>query len=665
MEGSSRPLPVSMLERVAAFDWAGTELGAASGWSEGLSTSVRTVLDRPFPEALLWGPEFIYCAYNDAYRPFLDGKPEALGRRFFDVWPELQDTFGPLLESVWLGHGARFEETLVALQRDGNAERRYFDFSFNPVRAPDDTVMAVLAYGLEVTDKVRAREELVEGLERLRLAAEATGFASYDFDIQTQTSNWSNPIFSLMQYETEDRVPQQRIFEQIHPDDRDHFNDFVRQTQAATGPSTQATEFRIVRADGDVRWVRDSNQVLFEERDGKRCAVRVVGTLQDITERRRAEEALRESDLAKDEFLAILGHELRNPLAPLRTALDVLQRRPADAEVSERLVAMMDRQLSHMTRLVDDLLGLARINRGDIEVQRECLLLAEVIETAVEQIRSLAEEREHTLTVSTPPPGLRVNADFERLTQVIANILRNAVKYMEPGGRIEVSTTVEGADATVRVRDTGYGIPPDRLDNIFAMFRQVPEHRQLSEGGLGIGLALSRRLIALHDGSVQAFSEGLGQGSEFVVRLPVDITIVSRPDRRHGSGHGAPETASGPSRGILIVDDNVDAAEGLERLLTLKGHEVMTAHTGQDALERLEHFHAELVLLDLGLPGMDGFEVAVRMRAMPGGSARRIVALTGWGQAEDKERTRSAGFDDHLTKPIRAAEIFALLARDA
>jgi len=416
------------------------------------------------------GTGFLYCAYNDAYRPFLDGRPEALGRRFFEVWPELRDAFGPLLESVRQGRGAGFEETAVTLHRDGAPERRYFHFSFDPVRAPDGTVMAMLTFGLEVTQRVRARTELEQGMERLRLrlGAEATGFASYDFDIGTQTSNWSNSIHSLVQHEAGGRVPQKWISEQVHPDDRERFEDFVRRTQAAVGPTTQAEEFRIVRGDGDVRWVRDSNQVL--------------------------------------------------------------------------------------TRLVDDLLGLARINRGDIEVQREPVRLAEVVETAVEQVRSLAEERGHTLTVTTSAPALRVNADFERLTQVIANIVGNAVKYMEPGGRIDVGTTVEGDQALVSVRDTGYGIPPERLENIFAMFRQVPEHRQLGDGGLGIGLALSRRLVALHDGSIEAFSDGPGRGSEFVVRLPVDTGTTVLPDQRATPAPNAGEAGSGPCTRILIVD---------------------------------------------------------------------------------------------------------------
>ena len=457
-------------------------------------------------------------------------------------------------------------------------------------------------------------------------------------------------------------MPQDRIFERIHPDDRGTFDDFVRRAHEATGPGSRAAEFRIVRADGEVRWVRDSNQVLFEERDGTPCPVRVVGTLQDITERRRAEEALRESDLAKDEFLAILGHELRNPLAPVRTALDTLRQGPADVELSARLVAMMDRQISHMTRLVDDLLGLSRINRGDIEVQRVPLRLDDVVETAVEQTRSLAEERGHDLNVAPSAPGLRVNGDFERLTQVVANLLRNAVKYMEPGGRIDLGAAAEGPDAVVRVRDTGYGIPPDRLESVFAMFHQVPEHRRLSEGGLGIGLALSRRLVELHDGSVEAFSDGLGRGSEFVLRLPIDAGTDALPDSRDAPDEDANGPTVGPGRRVLIVDDNVDAAEGLARLLGLKGHVTSTAHSGPVALEALAGFDAEIVLLDLGLPGMDGFEVARRMRAMPGGAGLRIVALTGWGQEKDKARTRRAGFDEHLIKPIRAGQILALLA---
>ena len=651
--------PGSMLERVTAFDWAATPLGAPGSWPEGLAAAARTLLDRPFPEALLWGPDAVCCAYNDACRPLLDGGPEALGRRFLDVWPEAREVLAPLLERALRGEGVGREE--VPVPCGGAVGERRLDLAFSPVRAPDGSVVAALVHARDRTERVRERAGLHEGLERLRLAAEATGFASYDFDVETRTSDWSNPIHSLVQGEPAGPVPQERIFERVHPDDRESFERFVREALGATGPRRQAAEFRIVRGDGGVRWVRDSNQVLFEERDGAPRAVRVVGTLQDVTERRAAEEALRESNAAKDEFLAILGHELRNPLAPIRTALDVLQEPSTAPGTSGQLIAMMDRQLSHLTRLVDDLLNLSRINRGDIEVERAPLRLDEVVATAVEQVRDLAAARGHGLT-ATSAAALRVTGDFERLTQVVANLVSNAVKYTEPGGRIDVSAVAEGGAAAVRVRDTGHGIPPEHLEDVFSMFHQVPEHRRLGAGGLGIGLALARRVAALHGGSVEAASEGLGRGSEFTLRLPLNAGPTPPPERRAGASQDATGSPDAPRRRVLVVDDNVDAAAGLARLLEFRGHDVAIAHAGASALEALERHDPELVLLDLGMPGMDGFEVARRMRALPGGDGRRIVALTGRGRARDREATRDAGFDDHLVKPVRAAAVLSLLA---
>lgn len=367
----------------------------------------------------------------------------------------------------------------------------------------------------------------------------------------------------------------------------------------------------------------------------------------DIDERKRAEQALREADRRKDEFLAVLGHELRNPLAPLKTGLELLNRVRAQPELNESVHAMMQRQLSHLSHLVDDLLDLSRISHGDIQMRRASLDLRGVVEAAVELTRPLMKDRRHELTVQRTDVPLPIDGDLHRLTQVLGNLLGNAARYTDPGGAISLRTEVDGAWAVVRVRDNGLGIPGGQLETIFEMFTQVPDHRvRTGGGGLGIGLSLSRQLVELHGGTIQAHSEGLGKGSEFTLRLPLAPAAAATAPRRT-----VPEEDS-PGRRVLVVDDNVDAAESLRVMLELKGHDVRVAHDGAAALDAAERFGPEVVLLDIGLPRMDGYEVARRIRAMPGGEKLRLVALTGWGQEDDKRRAREAGFDEHLTKPV-------------
>ena len=383
----------------------------------------------------------------------------------------------------------------------------------------------------------------------------------------------------------------------------------------------------------------------------------VISRYKDAAQRARAEAAVQEANRRKDEFLAVLGHELRNPLAPLSVATDLLEHAETRPKVIDIVRPMMRRQLDHLTRLVDDLLDVSRISRGHATLRRAPLDLREAVDNAVEQNRPLIAERHHKLRVALGDQPLRVNGDLQRLTQVFGNLLSNAVKYSDPGGEITVRVTQEDDEALVRVADHGFGIPKERVGLLFQMFSQVPEHRSLvGGGGLGIGLALSRQLIELHGGSIDARSEGLGRGSEFSVRLP--LAPVARLDDDTAAKR-APESAR---RRVLVVDDNADAAATLRMMLELKGHDARAVFSGRAALEALAEFDAEVVLLDLGMPIMDGFEVARRIRALPNGRDMLLVALTGWGQDEDRRRTAEAGFDEHLTKPVDAERLAAMLA---
>jgi PAS domain S-box-containing protein len=387
----------------------------------------------------------------------------------------------------------------------------------------------------------------------------------------------------------------------------------------------------------------------------------VGGMAIDITDRMRAEAALREADRLKDEFLAMLAHELRNPLAPVRNALHVMKLPGVDADTVAQVRDMAERQVRHMARLLDDLLDVSRISRGRIELRCEPVNVTGVIERAVEAVRHLLDERQHALTVSFPDTPPRVIADPTRLEQVLTNLLTNAAKYTDPGGKVWL--TVESAsrdggrpEVAIHLRDTGIGIAAEVLPRVFDLFVQADRRLDRSQGGVGIGLTLVKKLVELHGGTVEAHSNGPGQGSEFVVRLPAVTGECSiGPTAATGPG------AELPRRRVMVVDDNRDAADSLAVLLTLSGHEVRAAYDGPAALALAGEFRPSLVFLDIGMPGMDGYDVARHLRGEPALDGIALVALTGWGQDGDRRRASAAGFDRHLVKPIEPDAVRQLL----
>ncbi|WP_322005217.1 ATP-binding protein [Paraburkholderia tropica] len=384
----------------------------------------------------------------------------------------------------------------------------------------------------------------------------------------------------------------------------------------------------------------------------------LVCYFRDISAQVRVRQQLEEADQQKDAFLATLSHELRNPLAPIRSAAAILDSKSLTPEQLAWATDVIRRQVSHMSGLLDDLLDLARVTCGKLDLRRDVVNLGGVIKTAVEASRPLLERKQHTLTVHAPLPDVLIDADALRLAQVISNLLNNAGKYTDPGGHVELAIQVEGATIELVVKDDGIGLPPDADERIFAMFSQIDARSPRAEGGLGIGLALSKGLVRLHGGSIHARSDGPGRGSEFRVVLPIVVpTLRSRAivDDAHQPARAA--------RRVLVVDDNKDAAESLALLLSLSGHEVRVAHAGAAALELALVFHPEAVLLDLGMPGLSGYEVARALRSLPDTQETVVVALTGWGQDEDRKRTLDAGFDWHITKPADPDEILHLLTR--
>jgi signal transduction histidine kinase/ActR/RegA family two-component response regulator len=411
--------------------------------------------------------------------------------------------------------------------------------------------------------------------------------------------------------------------------------------------------------DGVERWIRSTGQTLFE--DGR--PARFIGTAEDITAAKvteadlhAAKDKAEEANRAKDEFLAMLGHELRNPLAPMLTALELLRVRLGEAGAQEREI--IQRQVRNLVQLVDDLLDVAQIRKGKLAVEREALYARQIVTKALEVVTPTLVQRHHRLEVDIQPPSLVVMGDEGRLVQALTNLLTNAVKYTDPGGSISVAVGADEGEVQLRVRDSGRGIPPGLLPRVFDLFVQGERTPDRSEGGLGLGLPIVRSIAERHGGTVTASSGGPGKGSEFVIRLPASVDATPLPVARSLP----PQESPGPTvRKVLIVDDNVDAAEALCALLADVGYSCEVAVDGPSGVDRVMTFDPEIVLLDIGLPHIDGYEVARRIRALPRGAHKLIVAVTGYGQEQDRQRSAQAGIDAHLVKPVDFDQLLRIL----
>ena len=433
----------------------------------------------------------------------------------------------------------------------------------------------------------------------------------------------------------------------IHPEDEPRVMEALQKSVRENGHFE--AEFRHLRGDGSIHWIATRARVI-EER-GR--AVRMVGVVMDISERKRTNDALRlqaeqlaEADRRKDEFLAVLGHELRNPLAPIQNALDLLALEPGEPANIERTRSLMTRQVRHLVRLVDDLLDVSRIRSGKIALVKSRVELAALVRSAVELSTPVIEARRHQLEVDLPPHPVWLDADPTRVPQLLANLLNNAAKYTVDGGRIWLMAGADDGEIVVKVRDTGIGMTPEALAQVFELFAQGDGAQHTVQGGLGVGLSLARSLAELHGGTLRAHSDGPGKGTEFELRLPC-ATRVEAP--------AAPtpmEALQARTRRVLIVDDNADAADSLGLILKHSGHEVRVAHAGREALDIARGFRPEVWILDLGMPEMDGYEVAHAVRSDAALSDTRLIALSGYGQTDDRARTRAAGFHAHLVKPV-------------
>jgi PAS domain S-box-containing protein len=536
-----------------------------------------------------------------------------------------------------------------------------------PLRNSDGSVRGVIAAFADVTPLKEADASLRRNQQILKLVHQIGKIGHWEWDSLTDENRWSPEIEALY------GLPPggfeggyQGWAKLLHPDDLPRAEADVRR---ALQTGKYFTEFRVIWPDGSVHWLEARANVF---KDGHDKPVRIMGVNMDVTERKRVEEELRksqqelrqrieqlaEADRRKDEFLATLAHELRNPLAPLRNAVELLRRSGANPGLIEQARGVMGRQLDQMVRIVDDLLDVSRISQGKVQLRKERVELEVVVRSAVEGARPFIDAQGHQLTITLPPEAVWFDGDPTRLAQVISNLLNNAAKYTEKGGHIWLTAERRGSEAVLSVRDTGIGIAAEHLPQLFEMFSQIIPALERSQGGLGIGLSLVRGLVELHGGRVQARSDGIGRGSEFIVRLPVvDVPIRQQPEGPADDGL-PPGTRKWR---ILVVDDNRDAADSLAMMLQMMGHETCTAYDGLETVQAAATFRPQVVLLDIGLPKMNGYEVARHIRQQPWGEGLALIALTGWGQEEDKRRALDAGFDHHLTKPVGATALEKLL----
>ena len=571
-------------------------------------------------------------------------------RKGQDAYRHPDEEVARLLEIVRQGQSVKGEEVVM---RDGRTVLR----DFAPLIVDGQSAGRVwLCY--DITERKRAEEELRESERKLRLAKDAAKMGAWNWDLLSGEVTWSDRCKALFGLSPDTVMSDTVFLAAVHPEDRDRIDRAVK--DALTKKEPYEIEMRVPRPDGTVAWVAFKGEV-FHAPDGR--AVRLAGMVMDITERKRAEELardanekLRETDRRKDEFLGMLSHELRNPLAPIRNSVHVLGRVDPASPQAARARTIISRQVDHLARLVDDLLDVKRISTGKLRLHTAVMDLTKQVRETVEDIRPLFVNRTLTLDLKVPDQAVWVDGDSTRLAQVVSNLLHNAAKFTDVGGHVSVSVESADGEASIRVRDDGVGVPPDMLDKLFDPFIQSDRTLHRTTGGLGLGLSLVRGITELHGGAVVARSGGIGKGTEFVVTLP-----TTEPASAASAETLSPGT-SAKSR-VLIIEDNVDAAESLRDLIEiLGGHEVRVAHDGEEGIAAARERAPDVILCDIGLLVIDGYEVARRMRANGIAPGARLVALSGYASAEDIDRAIRAGFDFHVAKPAAIDKVLALVA---
>lgn len=585
---------------------------------------------------------------NAAGNCMVEGDAPLVGADVFElIAPECRAHWKTMHARVCAGERLSWSFDIVGLK----GTRRTMESHAVPLRLADGQV-AQLSVTRDITEKKQAEDTLRESERRLRFVLDAMPqkvfTAGPDGAVDYFSPQWME--FTGLAFE---QIRDWGWKQFIHPDDIDE-NIRVWQHAIDTGTPFQF-EHRFRRADGEYRW-HISRALPLRDTAGR--IVMWVGSNTDVHEIKAIQQVLTDADRRKDEFIATLSHELRSPLAPIRQAAKLLQM-PGLSERDARWARdVIDRQVQAMAWLLDDLLDIARISRGKLVLRKESIDLAAAVDSAVETARPLIDAKRHALSIELSPPPVRLSADPLRLAQIMSNLLTNAAKYTDPQGQIRLWARVDGGELVIGVADTGIGISADMLPKLFEMFSQAQPALHRTEGGLGIGLALVRGLVELHGGQVHARSDGPGRGSEFIVRLPLGLPVA--PAAEPVPAAAAVEPSAGHK--VLVADDNRDTAESLGLILQTLGYSVRTAFDGHEALEIAQAFHPEVILLDIGMPRLNGYEAAQQLRQHPWGQRPVLIALTGWGQEEDKRRAMAAGFDYHLRKPVDLAVLQSLLA---
>jgi PAS domain S-box-containing protein len=584
--------------------------------------------------------DYVHVEANPAY-VINAGIPDIVGKKVREMVPDEADGWVEIYRNVLTtGEPVRFERELVATGR-------YLELSAFRIEPAERRQVAVLFK--DITARKKAEAALSAAHARLQKVLEVETVGVMFWDLTTGCMTSANDTFlKMMGYSRADVAAGELTWQRLTPPEYVEVSlTEIRKFQqhGRIGPY----EKEYLRNDGTRQWLLFAGSSLGDNTCVEFCV--------DIADRKQAEQAMREADHRKNEFLAMLAHELRNPLAPIRNAVEILRLTSDQGASVSAAAEMMERQIGQMVRLVDDLLDVSRLSRGKIELRRSRIELAPVIHQAVEAVRPQFESNGLELTVTLPSKSIALNADQARLIQVIGNLLNNACKFTDHGGRVRLSIERVNGQAVIKVEDSGIGIATDQLPRIFDMFMQIDTSLERSTSGLGIGLTLVKNLVEMHDGAVEAHSDGLGRGSSFVVRLPAIVELQNTAPQNTES-----KTASTTSRRILIVDDNQDAAKSLAMLLKLTGNETHTAYDGLEAVEEAARINPDVILLDLGLPKLNGYEACGRIREQPWGKKLRLIALTGWGQQEDREKTRAAGFDAHMVKPVDFKDLMKHLA---
>ncbi len=654
-----------MGDRMRAFDWTRTLLGPARDWPQGLKTAVRIMLASPQPMCVLWGTASTLL-FNDACRAVLGDRHAAMfARPAAGEWSDLWLAAAHRVElALQRNEGSSMEALRLAVDRAGRRGPSSYHVVFTPL--PGDpartggvlcvlTDLAAAEVELAITkDQLARNVAAAQRSERIyRAIGESLDYGVWTANREGRATYISESFLGLVGCtHTEWASGWQRF---VHPEDavglQEEWAACVREGRAFD------REFRVRGANR--KWFSILGRAVpMRDEEGAVCGF--AGIHLDIQRLKQVEHELRELDERKNEFLATLAHELRNPLAPLRNGLEVLRIAPDNQPMADRARSMMERQLHQMVRLVDDLLDVSRVSRGKIELRRDNVELAAVLRNAIETSQPLMAERGHDLAARIPAEKIVVYADTTRLSQVFWNLLNNAAKYTEIGGRIEVDVAMREGSVAVTVRDNGIGIPANMLSRVFDTFTQVDRSLEKAQGGLGIGLSIARRLVEMHGGTVEATSEGHGRGSAFTVTLPAAV-VPRAAEIPSGAAAPAGITRMACKR-ILIADDNADSATTLSIMLEMLGNEVRVAHDGEDAVNAALEFRPDAILLDIGMPKMNGYDACARLRSKPETASAYMVALTGWGQEEDRNRARAAGFDHHMVKPVEPAMLEKLIS---